>query len=82
MTLNVKNPETTRLIRELADATGESMTQAVTIAVRERLDRIRARDEADQVWAIVSEIRARMPAGHLNQDVDALLYDEVSGLPK
>jgi len=82
MTLNVKNPETTRLIRELADATGESMTQALTIAVRERLDRIRAQEEADQVWAIVKELAARLPAGHLDQDLDALLYDEATGLPK
>jgi len=46
------------LIRELADETGESMTQAVTIAVRERLERIRARDStrSERVWAIVREI--------------------------
>ena len=82
MTLNVKNPETTRLIRELAQATGESMTQALTTAVRERLDRIRATGEADPVWAIVSELRGRLPAGHLDQDLDALLYDPTTGLPK
>lgn len=81
MTLNVKNPETNRLIRELAHATGETMTEALTIAVRERLDRIRARDETDEVWAIVAELRARLPAGHLDQDLDALLYDERTGLP-
>jgi antitoxin VapB len=37
MSLNIKNPETYRLVKELADATGESMTTAVTEAVRERL---------------------------------------------
>ena len=82
MTLNVKNPETTRLIRELAQATGESMTQALTTAVRERLDRIRATGETDEVWAIVIELRSRMPAGHLDQDLEALLYDSTTGLPK
>jgi hypothetical protein len=30
----------------------------------------------------VSELRSRLPAGHLDQDLDALLYDETSGLPK
>ena len=82
MTLNVKNPETTRLIRELAQATGESMTQALTTAVRERLDRVRARTKTEEVAAIVGELRARLPAGYLDQDLNALLYDETTGLPK
>jgi antitoxin VapB len=41
MTLNINNPEAHRLSRELAALTGESMTAAVTEAVRERLARIR-----------------------------------------
>ena len=43
MALNIKNEETYRLIRELAGLTGESMTTAVTVAVRDRLARVRAR---------------------------------------
>jgi antitoxin VapB len=41
MGLNIKNAETHRLVQELAALTGESMTVAVTEAVRERLDRVR-----------------------------------------
>jgi antitoxin VapB len=41
MTLNIKNPEAHRLARELAALTGESMTAAVTEAIRERLARVR-----------------------------------------
>jgi antitoxin VapB len=41
MSLNIKNEETHRLAQELARLTGESMTAAVTEAVRERLDRVR-----------------------------------------
>jgi antitoxin VapB len=84
MSLNLKNPETARLIRELAAETGESMTEAVTIAVRERLDRIRAQDpdRSDRVWAIVREIRSRLPEGYLDQDLDDLLYDAATGLPR
>lgn len=37
MRLTIKNKETDRLARELAAATGESITAAVTQAVRERL---------------------------------------------
>jgi len=40
MALNIKDPTTDRLVRELAAATGESITTAVTVAVRERLERI------------------------------------------
>jgi antitoxin VapB len=39
--LNIKNAETHRLVKELAALTGESMTAAVTNAVRERLERVR-----------------------------------------
>jgi antitoxin VapB len=41
MGLNLKNEETHRLARELASVTGESMTLAITEALRERLDRLR-----------------------------------------
>ena len=39
MSLNIKNEETYRLAHELAELTGESVTTAVTEAVRERLER-------------------------------------------
>ncbi len=39
MQLNIKNPEARELAAELAKRTGESMSQAVTTAIRERLDR-------------------------------------------
>ena len=43
MGLHIKSEETHRLARELARLTGESMTAAVTEAVRERIDRLRNR---------------------------------------
>ena len=54
MGLNIKNPETHRLAEELAKLTGESMTAAVTTAVRERL-----RGHAQ----VASESRARAEGG-------------------
>jgi antitoxin VapB len=39
MALNIKSAEADRLARELADLTGESITEAVTKAVRERIER-------------------------------------------
>ena len=41
--LNIKNEETYRLAQELSRLTGENVTQAVTRAVEERLERLRAK---------------------------------------
>ena len=41
MSLNIKNEETCRLASELAQLTGESMTGAITVALKERLERER-----------------------------------------
>ena len=46
MALNLKNPETHRLAQELAEATGTTLTDAVTEALRQRLA---ARREGDSV---------------------------------
>lgn len=44
MSLNLKNPETEQLVRELVARTGDSVTGAVTESVRERLARLDAAD--------------------------------------
>lgn len=41
MALNIKDDTADRLARELAGETGETITAAITIAVRERLERLR-----------------------------------------
>ena len=41
MALNIRNGETERLAAELARRTGETKTEAVTKALRERLGRLR-----------------------------------------
>jgi antitoxin VapB len=84
MSLNIKNEETHRLAQELAALTGESLTAAVTEAVRERLDRLRRQRGtglADRLLAIGKDC-----AGHLKEpfrsiDHGDLLYDE-RGLPR
>ena len=47
MALSIKTVEADRLARALSQVTGETMTDAITIALRERLDRERARRIAD-----------------------------------
>jgi antitoxin VapB len=82
--LNIKNDETCRLIRELAEMTGETMTGAVTEAVRESLERIRgerAGSLADRLLAIGRDCAERLGEEYRRLDHDALLYDE-RGLPR
>ncbi len=84
MGLNIKNEEANRLIHELADSTGESLTTAVAVAVRERLERIQQREPGDLAKRLL-QIGKRC-AGHLKEpfrtiEHGQLLYDE-KGLPK
>jgi antitoxin VapB len=84
MGLNIKNAETHRLVQELAALTGESMTAAVTEAVRERLDRVRRErgvSLADRLMAIGKECAAHLKEPFRSIDHDDLLYDE-RGLPQ
>ncbi len=90
MGLNINNPETYRLVKELADATGQTMTGAVTEAVRQQLEQLRAAEAAGdddvetrlaRVLELAVEIRRGAPPGYFDQDFDALLYDE-TGLPR
>jgi antitoxin VapB len=63
MGLNIKNKETYRLAEELAKLTGESMTTAITVAVRERLERLRQQRNvslADRLLAIGKDCAAHL----------------------
>ena len=56
MALSIKTKEADRLARELSRLTGETMTDAITQAMRERLDRLRAEQEAQSDY--VSRMKA------------------------
>ena len=74
MTVTIRNEEAQRLIHELANATGESMTAAVTEAVRQRLApvrRERSSELAERLLAI-----GRDAAGRLSDDVRIVDPDE------
>ncbi|OFW13821.1 MAG: antitoxin [Acidobacteria bacterium RIFCSPLOWO2_12_FULL_67_14] len=84
MPLNIRNPETERLATELARRTGETKTEAVTTALRERLARLRRerakRRLADDLTAIALHC-ARLPARDSRTPDEILGYDE-HGLPR
>lgn len=84
MHLNIKNEATYRLAAELADLTGETMTAAVTVALRERLARERrcraGRRLADELDEIALHCAA-LPVLDTRSDDDILGYDD-HGLPR
>jgi antitoxin VapB len=87
MSLNIKNGETERLARQLAAATGESVTGAITAAVRERLDRVHHHEEsaaaqrAARTREIAAEAASRWVEPYRSADHGDLLYDD-AGLPR
>jgi antitoxin VapB len=83
MTLSIKNPEADRLARQLAEATGESLTDAVIRALRERLERITGRRRAAGLGDEIARIQERiacLPRLDERGDEEILGYDE-RGLP-
>jgi antitoxin VapB len=84
MSLNIKNEEAHRLARELASLTGESMTVAVSEAIRERLERVRVNSKdglAERLLKIGRDCAAHLKEPYKSIDIDELLYDE-KGMPK
>lgn len=79
MALNIKNPETHKLAEELARRTGENLTEAVTTAVRERLQRVRHAQRgsrAERLQRIAKDCAAHLKEPFKSMDPDELLYDE------
>jgi antitoxin VapB len=84
MGLNIKNKETYRLAERLAKLTGESMTTAITVALHERLERLRQQRNvslADRLLAIGKDCAAHLKEPLRSGDYDDLLYDQ-RGLPR
>jgi antitoxin VapB len=82
MGLNIKNAEAQELAQQLAALTGETLTAAVTKALRERLARIRHKGLAERLMAIGRETAPLLNGpGKKMMEVEDL-YDEETGLPK
>lgn len=84
--LNIKDPETIRLARELAEATGQPITQAIRAALERELQRREEEIQATirRVNEIVAEFQHDMPEewrGKTSKEIMDSIYDE-DGLPK
>jgi antitoxin VapB len=84
MSLNIKNEDAHRMAQELAAITGETMSAAVTAAIRERLERARNNRKGskyERIMAISRETAPLWKEPWKSIDHGDLLYDEL-GLPK
>ena len=84
MSMNIKNKEASRLTRQLSRLTGESLTTAITEAVRERLDRVRRErgvDLAERLLLIGRDCAAHLKEPFRTIKHGDILYDD-HGLPK
>lgn len=84
MALSLKDPEADRLARQLAARTGETLTTAIVVALRERLARLRGRPKRRRLREELREIAQRcasLPTIDHRSDDEILGYDE-RGLPR
>ena len=84
MALSIKDPETDRLARALANATGESLTEAIRRALAERLARETQRGTHYRMQTAVRRVQERLASLPVldARNADELLgYDE-HGVPR
>jgi antitoxin VapB len=85
MSLNIKNEETEKLARDLARKTGESLTLAVTNAIKFKLEALEKEQKSEDRLEWLRKLTERtapllkdLPPSHKIGD---LLYDKETGLP-
>ena len=84
MALSIKDPETERLARSLAQLTGENITMATKRAIEERLHRVGNQTRKAALLEDMAEIRRRwsaMPVLDDRTSEEIVGYDE-HGLPR
>ncbi len=84
MPLSIKNDATERLARRVADATGESLTEAIKKSLEERWERLKSRRRKDASGYQIDELLRRvdaLPRLDTRSDDEILGYDE-NGLPR
>lgn len=83
MALSIKSDEADRMARELAAETGESLTEAVEIALRERLDREHAKRAVSmrtRLARLAADVAA-LPVADNRSPEEIIGYDQ-AGLPR
>ena len=79
MALSIRNPKAEKLARELAAESGENITQAITRALEERLQRLRGRSAAIDLVEEIMKISRRCSE---IPDQDQRSPDQILGISK
>ena len=84
MALNIRNPETEKLAESIAKLTGESKTEAVTQALRDRLARLRRERSGRSLAGELDDIATRCAALPVkdSRSPDEILGYDANGLPR
>jgi len=84
MALSIKHPEADRLARALAQQTGESLTDAIINALRERLRRERGKTRGPRLRDEIQAIRQRCAAMQVkdHRSADVMLGYDSKGAPR
>lgn len=84
MAMSIKNRETERLARQVARETGESLTEAIDAALKERLERLKRKQQGRIITEKLEDILRRvdaLPTLDARSEDDILGYDE-QGVPR
>ena len=84
MALSIKNAETEQLARQVAQATGETITEAIQKSLSERLERLHKQRQQRQTEARLEDIIQRLRALPVldKRSADEIIgYDE-HGIPR
>ncbi len=84
MPLSIKNDDTERLARKVAEATGESLTEAIHRALEDRWRCLKSKRHARVLSSQIEELLRRvdsLPTLDPRPDAEILGYDE-NGLPR
>jgi antitoxin VapB len=84
VSLNIKNEETHRLVRRLAELTGQTQTSAVEDAVRRRLEeleRVQSLGGRREAMMRIARESAALLNPELSNDPNDFLYDKL-GMPQ
>ena len=84
MGISIKNPRAGQLAREVAQLSGESLTQAIIRALEERLEQLKARRSSATLTEEILRISQRCSAlPDLDQrNSDEILDSDSRGVPK
>lgn len=84
MALSIRNPKAEKLAREIAEETGENITQTIIHALEERLIRLKGRRSTTEIADEIMKISIRcstLPDRDRRGADEILGYDE-TGAPK